>query len=313
MIFIQSRITMAKRKNTSGQNSRGPGPNSSQKRVKVERIDGQAETTSLTDVQSANTSRIHRQRDSDYYFNDGSIVFQVKDTLFKVHSSLLQLRSKDFEKVFNIPPNTSVSLESGGDVGCDENPIIISDLSCRQFRSLMKIIYCQPTDRIFTTPPTEYIDEKGAARDFTFYVDVARLSRRFAMEEIETWAKQRLARLAHSASDDIPNGFWDPICEGAGTHYQDPLEHTGQERFSYVGVEFPIVEAIRYAREVSDCSLHYDCLNLMQYIYDSQDANIKFILSYLRIPNLRETDPSLFGYLFLTILNAGSSVFSSAS
>ncbi|KDN37713.1 hypothetical protein RSAG8_09981, partial [Rhizoctonia solani AG-8 WAC10335] len=87
MIFIQSRIT----KNTSGQNSRGPGPNSSQKRVKVERIDGQAETTSLTDVQSANTSRIHRQRDSDYYFNDGSIVFQVKDTLFKVHSSLLQL------------------------------------------------------------------------------------------------------------------------------------------------------------------------------------------------------------------------------
>ncbi|KAH7334247.1 hypothetical protein B0J17DRAFT_101112 [Rhizoctonia solani] len=81
-----------------------------------------------------------KTRDSNYYFDDGNIVFCVEGFLFKVHASLLKLQSNDFEKMTG-----QLSSADAAPVGfkgtCDHNPIIIPDVLHRQFCNLMKIIY----------------------------------------------------------------------------------------------------------------------------------------------------------------------------
>ncbi|CAE6414292.1 unnamed protein product [Rhizoctonia solani] len=291
---------------------------SSQKRVKVEEINEQAQTA-LGQVTHAQRHSLNVEpppsndlasspRDSVYYFEDGNLIFRVNNILFKVHASLLKLRSRDFEKVFHISSTNSGS-ESRGKV--DGNPIPLPGILSFQFRDLMKVIYAHPLDRTFSSLPAEYEDKQEAAKDFIFYMNVASLSRRFAMGDTEAWAKERLVKLAHRIGDDVLDGFIHLTCDDVG---RDQDHNVGMKFYknsvsSFNYPETSIVEAIRYARDVSDASLLHDSLHSLQYFCSGVDPSAEFVLAFFRISNLRKTEPSLFGHLFVVLLALGSNVW----
>ncbi|KAG8690939.1 hypothetical protein FRC11_007950 [Ceratobasidium sp. 423] len=305
---------MPKRSNNASNNSRSDKVDASQKRVKTEGTDAKIEPASPTSSLGLNAQPPPSnnpigfpQRDLYYYFEDGSIIFQVKNVLFKVHASLLERRSDDFKGAFNVPPAIITPLQSRGNYG--EGPIIIPDVPCYQFRHLMKAIYIQPTDHFFSPPPAKYKDVKNAARDFVFYADVARLSLKFAMKDTETWAKQRLAKLVHMPGKALNDGFEVLNYQDIGRSYDDvanQVDHQFPTPNPANYEEFSIIEAIRYARDISDAPLLHDALNLMQYYCADENPDVTFVLALLRIPNLCDTEPSLFGFLFLLVLSTGN-------
>ncbi|CUA75735.1 hypothetical protein RSOLAG22IIIB_06042 [Rhizoctonia solani] len=138
-------------------------------------------------------------RDSQYYFEDGSLNLRVEDTLFKVHTSLLKLRPSDLEGKF----------ECGNSTGGVEN-VIIPTIKAAQFRNLMQVIYCPPSDKLFLSLPaipSDGIEEKDALKQFIFYLDVTSLAHQFGMHDVEKWAKPRLQSLVHMFGRKISRGL----------------------------------------------------------------------------------------------------------
>ncbi|KAG8690938.1 hypothetical protein FRC11_007949 [Ceratobasidium sp. 423] len=313
---------MLKRPNNSGNSSQSPGA-ISQKRVRMEGINGLAETTQLQTIHEqkpgfnvqpspSHDSASPSRRDPDYYFEDGNVIFQVINVLFKVHSSLLKLRSKDFEKTFNISP-TNAGSESRG--SSDENPVPLLGIHNSQFRHLMKVIYAFPLDRTFTSPPAEYEDKHDAARDFIFYVNVASLSHRFSMEDIEAWAKERLVKLAHRIGTDVVDGFTNLTCKDIGRDEDPDMDMGKQDNKNTISLlsnhaVISILVGIRYARDVFDTSLLHDSLHAMQYYFSGEDdPTPELFLAFLRVPNLHKAEPSLFGYFFVVLLILDSNIW----
>ncbi|KAH7334295.1 hypothetical protein B0J17DRAFT_720706 [Rhizoctonia solani] len=174
----------------------------------------------------------------------------------------------------------------------------------------MKMIYFYPLDRTFSSLPAEYGNEEDAARNFVFYVNVETLSNLFTMEDIETWAKERLVKLAHRIGDDVNNGFKELTFEDVGREKDTSVDtgpvqaHSVISAFHYT--QITLVEAILYAKAVSHTSLFHDSLHLMQYSCASNDPRPEFILAFFRTSNLRDIAPSLFGFLFILIVTLGS-------
>ncbi|CAE6450894.1 unnamed protein product [Rhizoctonia solani] len=145
-------------------------------------------------------------RDPDFYFEDGSITFCIEGVLFKVHSTLLKLRPSDFEGRFDTSPECVNSTRGT----CDDIPLHIPNIKASQFRNLMKVIYCPPSNKFFLSLPTVTsadIEEQDAWRKFIFYLDVASLAHQFGMHGVEKWAKPRLQSLTHTAARKISSGL----------------------------------------------------------------------------------------------------------
>ncbi|CAE6387105.1 unnamed protein product [Rhizoctonia solani] len=152
------------------------------------------------------TKTVTTSQDSDYYFEDGSVTFRVEETLFKVHASLLKLRPSDFEGRFDVSTECVGSTRGT----CDDTPLVIPDIKSSQFRNLMKVIYCPPSNKFFLSLPaiaSADIEERDAWRQFVFYLDVAALAHRFSMRDIEKWAKPRLRSLVRTAALKISDGL----------------------------------------------------------------------------------------------------------
>ncbi|KAF5360535.1 hypothetical protein D9756_005111 [Leucocoprinus leucothites] len=89
-------------------------------------------------------------RDAQYYFEDGSCVFNISNRLFKIHRSLLTQESPFFEKMLTLPqstPSTKKGDELDPDVegSSDENPIYCQD-SIDAFRALCWGLYARPAE-----------------------------------------------------------------------------------------------------------------------------------------------------------------------
>ncbi|CAE6474092.1 hypothetical protein ACGC1H_006745 [Rhizoctonia solani] len=163
-------------------------------------------------------------RDPDYYFEDGSVTFCIEDVLFKVHATLLKLRPSDFEGRFDTSPECVNSTRGT----CDDIPLDIPNIKASQFRNLMKVIYCPPSNKLFLSLPTvtpEDMDERDAWRKFIFYLDVASLAHRFGMRHVERWAKPRLRSLTHTTARKISNGLESTTSdEGLGLGFATDVE-----------------------------------------------------------------------------------------
>ncbi|EUC55498.1 BTB/POZ domain protein, partial [Rhizoctonia solani AG-3 Rhs1AP] len=128
-------------------------------------------------------------RDSKYYFEDGSVTIRARDVVFKVHASLLKAHSEDFCNNYNLCTNRDDSLVFGGT--CDEDAIVTPDIEPSQFRNLMKVIYCLPSNSLALTLNAP----NAVVGNFDSCLDIALLSHKFAMENLEQWAKQQLTTL----------------------------------------------------------------------------------------------------------------------
>ncbi|CAE6501460.1 unnamed protein product [Rhizoctonia solani] len=243
------------------------------KRVK---ISGSADAEGVLTKGSSNYSR-----DPDYYFEDGNTILLIQDVLFKVHRSLLKAQSQVFEDMFTLPSGDTANDVEGTS---DEHPIAIPQVKSPRFRNLLKIIYSPASSGFHASlqfnddKPYSYLDIK-AWSDFTFYLDVATLGHRFAMAEMEQWAKGRLTRLLLSYPEVI-----------AFRASADP---------------YTLLDSIEYARIIQDQQLINNTLHLAYYHFSLPElhAGFKDLLSLIRNSNLKERHPSVFGCLFSVFLS----------
>ncbi|CAE6432877.1 hypothetical protein ACGC1H_006750 [Rhizoctonia solani] len=245
-------------------------------------------------------------RDPKYYFEDGNVTLRVHQVLFKVHSSLFKAHSEDFLTKLNPSFQVDGSTVAGGT--SDEDAIIIPDTQPSQLRNLMKVVYCLPSNNVV------FGNNKALVGNFECYLDVALLSRRFDMQAMQQWAKKKLADLAHVSGKLLADQFDDFYCDVEDSNYDI---YSDNETFSSVDEVdppasyngFALVKAVQYARAVSHRSLLQDMLSILEYYYAYPKTNIMFLVSFFRIEDLRTTDPSLFGFFFLVLLDRGNQVW----
>ncbi|KAG8737823.1 hypothetical protein FRC11_001819, partial [Ceratobasidium sp. 423] len=220
--------------------------------------------------------------------------------------------------------------------------------------------------------PSASLNGGGPARRFGFYLDIVRMARRFAMEDIEQWVRHRLARLLRNYGKLIADGIDDAFgMEDSSQDSSDEApgvnEGEGEDGEGKVGDEdkdrdkdndkdkgknddkdknkdseddddddedeaededdrddgddeetwsandyyaFRFVQAIAYAKDISNTAMLNDSLSTLQYYCTAMGDNLELFVNFLRIPELQESNPALFGSLFLLLLSKGNQQWS---
>ncbi|CAE7066095.1 unnamed protein product [Rhizoctonia solani] len=291
--------TMPKRASTASAPRRGSTTARSRKRTKVNEIkeDSPKPEEEIKEEPNKDADKSLEEDtevltcDPKYYFEDGNVTLRVHTTLFKVHASLLKAHSEEFFDKLN-------PLRAPRDGTTD---IIVPDVQPSRFRNLMKLIYCLPSNDVI------FGENKSVVAKFECYLDVAILSRKFAMNTMQKWSEKELGKLVHRLGKDISdqiNDFYGDMSDSGDAHYFGDYHDTSQnDAFDYCTFHF--VEAIRYARAVLHTSLLYDLLSILQH-NAANGSDVVFTLAFFRIADLRKTDPSLFGFFFLLLLEYGN-------
>ncbi|KZP08365.1 hypothetical protein FIBSPDRAFT_939052 [Athelia psychrophila] len=169
-------------------------------------------------------------RHSQYYFKDGNVAFLIEEVLYNVHRYFFERDSAHYRSM----------LESVQ--GADEkNPVVLPDVSCRDFDEFLAILY--PTD--FRRPT-----EKTTAQ----WTSVLHLAEKWGFESIQLLAIDKLTATAipvdkivlgrrYGISEWLPGAF-EAVCARA-----DPL--TIEE-----GMKLGVEDIIRIsaARQVYGCA-----------------------------------------------------------
>ncbi|QRW11951.1 hypothetical protein RhiLY_10950 [Ceratobasidium sp. AG-Ba] len=123
----------------------------------------------------------------------------IRDEIYysEIDTSRLANHSEVFKGLLELP--TGLVDEEGGN---DANPVKLVDLSADEFRSLL-FIFCQ---RPWPVDPA-YLSFMAGASDptnqnpiaFKRYLDIAKLSNRFCMSEIEAWAQTQVLQTLNSS------------------------------------------------------------------------------------------------------------------
>ncbi|CAE6484606.1 unnamed protein product [Rhizoctonia solani] len=278
---------------------------SSQKRAKLDETYASLPNALVnTEQNPGKNAEVALTRDPKYYFEDGSVTFRVCQILFKVHMSLIKAHSEHF---FNRPDLAGGPTALRGT--SDEDAIVIPDIQPSQFRNLLKVVYCLPGNNFVTRPST--LNKGSIVCNFDCYLDVALLSRKFAMRDIEQWAGSQLGDLIHRGGKTLVAEF-DAFYEHDESKLDDLDPEPGNKlvpHANYYSSAYRFIEVMRYARATSDDSLLHNTLCTFQLYCIDTDILVEFLVSYLRIPGLRDTDSSLFGFLFLTLLHRGNQVW----
>ncbi|CAE6535433.1 unnamed protein product [Rhizoctonia solani] len=241
-------------------------------------------------------------RDPMYYFDDGNTTFRVLQVLFKVHSSLLKAHSVEFFSKLNPSQQTNGSNVPRGT--SDRDAIVIPDIQPSQFRHLMKVVYCLPDNNVV------FGANQAIVGMFECYLDVAVLSRKFAMEAMHQWAQRKLADIAYGTGKPLAdqlNTFYNEAYESTNNIYRDN-DLPSDSHFSGFFAS-RLITAIQYARTVSRLTLLYNLLSIMEYYSSFTHPNLEYFSAFFRIEDLRTTEPSLFGFFFLLLLNCGNQMW----
>ncbi|KAG9118560.1 hypothetical protein FRC07_006871 [Ceratobasidium sp. 392] len=111
----------------------------------------------------------------------------------------------------------------------------------------------------------------------------------FGMADIEEWAEEQLESFAETSATRIATGAKDQM----------------KDRIPQV-----FISTLWHAMAMEDPSRGHDVRNLIQY-YCTLSPNLSpsALFEHFRNPQLLEKDPSLFGFLFVTLLNLGHNVW----
>ncbi|KAG8713996.1 hypothetical protein FRC09_018112 [Ceratobasidium sp. 395] len=225
-------------------------------------------------------------RDSEYYYEDGSVILLIENVLFKVHASIIKARSEVFRILLASLSDPSNEQPTGA---TNEHPIIISGVSAREFRSLMKFFYCLPSAK-FSLFVQENERPISVWSTFIFISDIVRLSNRFRMADVENWAAQQLRTLMQTSAGQIATGVR-----------------------TYVGDNMPasFPRILQHVIAISDTCLEHNIRNFLQcFCTLPQPLPPGTLLGLLRpILRTRQEDPVWFGFLFLTLLNLGHNIW----
>ncbi|KAG8767817.1 hypothetical protein FRC12_006017 [Ceratobasidium sp. 428] len=198
----------------------------------------------------------------------------------------MKINSEVFRDMFALPSGNDDSNPEGAS---KERPISIPGVTSGEFRSLMTMIYCSPSDKLFLDMQARNKSRSGSFQNFTFYSDVARLANRFCMTDIENWATNQLRSLMCTSASCISNGARDQTKDG-------------------IPIIFTLT--LQYARVIADTVLEHNVQNLNQrYCITPGSLSAPVLLGLLHGPQLRQQNPSMFGFLFVALLNLGHSVW----
>ncbi|KAG6840539.1 hypothetical protein C0991_005899 [Blastosporella zonata] len=116
-------------------------------------------------------SIVHK-RDPEYYFDDGSCIFLVEDTLFNVHRTRLSNDSTtSFGSMFSLPQG---DLTTEGQ--SDDNPIVLTGDTPSEFRNFLWSFYALPPEIT------------KASDNLRLMIDIARVSNKYGFKNLETWS-----------------------------------------------------------------------------------------------------------------------------
>ncbi|KAG8684384.1 hypothetical protein FRC08_013719 [Ceratobasidium sp. 394] len=179
--------------------------------------------------------------------------------------------------MFALPPGDGDAQPEGA---TNERPINIPGVKASEFRNLLKM----PSDKLFINLQGRNGTKTGAWSRFIFLSDVARLANRFCMTDVEKWAVNQLRCLMQSA------GY---VAAGARAQPQD-------------GIPYTLLATLWYTGIIQDVSLGHHVRNVIQhYCIVPTSLSSPGLLAFFHNPQLRQKDPSLFGFLFITLLNLG--------
>ncbi|KAF8895571.1 hypothetical protein BD779DRAFT_1500288 [Infundibulicybe gibba] len=126
-------------------------------------------------------------RDTKYYLDDtydGFCIFQVENTLFKIHRFLLNRDSSVFSDMLGLLPQPdSVNAEGT----CDASPIFLTD-PAEKFRDLIWALYALPSELCPTT--------RMVKSDIHRLLNIAEMANKYGFVSFEDWAAQRIYTLA---------------------------------------------------------------------------------------------------------------------
>ncbi|KAG5651730.1 hypothetical protein H0H81_007668 [Sphagnurus paluster] len=161
--------------------------NGKRQRCIAEPLDHRSPTTKKSRSSSMDSrdtqalGNITMKRDPAYYFEDGSCIFLVEDTLFNVcvnfhqtwlvHRTRLSNDSSSFGVMFTLPQG---SLDAEGQ--SDDNPIILTGETASEFRNFLWSFYALPPDIC------------AAGDNLPKLIDIARISNKYAFKNLESWA-----------------------------------------------------------------------------------------------------------------------------
>jgi hypothetical protein len=114
------------------------------------------------------------KRDEIYYFEDGSCIILIEDTLFNIHRSILSKDSSSFRSLFSLPQG-SIDVEGRS----DDNPIILTGDTPEEFRHFLWALYALPPELQVATTPSANLGH---------LIDVAKVANKYSFKSIETWA-----------------------------------------------------------------------------------------------------------------------------
>ncbi|KAG9092566.1 hypothetical protein FS749_015612 [Ceratobasidium sp. UAMH 11750] len=190
-------------------------------------------------------------RDNGYYFDDGSVIFRVENTLFKIHATRLTSVSEVLHDMLQLPQSPDF-IEGTHDT----NPVPLLDVKAEQFRNLLYIFYESPVDPdliVFMSGASNMRNSSPEA--FRRYLDITSLARRYLMQTIESWAYAQLQILSATTSR---------IRQLPPSHLRDALNYAKIRCSSSRDDEF--LRSIRNALACSMCGtpLGGDCLEIYQ-------------------------------------------------
>ena len=95
-----------------------------------------SETSSVTAVDSHDTTPASSKRDEEFWFADGTIVLMIQDIEFRLYRCLLKDRFPIFKDLFSLPQPASNDSEGQNSDSC---PVVHLHDSARDWRNVFRL------------------------------------------------------------------------------------------------------------------------------------------------------------------------------
>ncbi|EFI27142.1 hypothetical protein CC1G_14967 [Coprinopsis cinerea okayama7 len=226
-------------------------------------------------------------KDGQYYFEDGSCVILIKDTLFNVHRSVLSKDGSTFSTMFS-PRERHSSLGLPEEGKSEDNPIVLHGDSPQEFRDFLWAMYALPHELRAVTSPTA---------DLTQLINIARISNKYAFKSVETWALEAIQDYVNRK----PSPILSTIPSPATYTYSPPSESSPQDSTAHLTRlislaqlcgHTPLLDTlVNFLRELMSSSLHYAYLAMT--LADENNLRSLRGAAYLEVMQKAKIVPSL--------------------
>ncbi|KIL59055.1 hypothetical protein M378DRAFT_188059 [Amanita muscaria Koide BX008] len=180
------------------------------------------------------------KRDDSFYFEDGSCIFLVENTLFNVHRSLLSRDSSSFTNMFTLPQGDKPVQGKS-----DDNPVLLLGDTVTEFKHFLWALYALPS---------EIAAVSSQFGDLTLLSDIAQVANKYFFKSVETWALDvvyaRVSRIQQRLKGVDSGTHTSPSFQLSKTGSSIPVDDIPMDQFtrllrlSQICVHEPLLDAI---------------------------------------------------------------------